>query len=411
MAWDYDKDREGKYHSEAHKADAETRRRADRKRKARKRNNDVADFDRINWDAYGHEQLFDMVMSADPATMGDRATRWSDLSGQINETTGRVQNIVQGLLGTWRGPAAVRAGEANTLLTQWADEAGHRAARVGKGLSQYMDAVVQAQVKMPDPVFYYAEKNFMAGYDVKATDGPSAAIMLKQLTDDQQPSLEKRNAAKAEAVRVMRAYGSESQDVHTALPQFQDAPAPQPGTQTPTTPRPGPGPGGAGPGGAVPPGGPGSVPPGGGTGPGAGGSTGTSPSPIPNGTVAAGYADGFGPNFGQGYGSGTGYGAGGYGSGAGGGLSGSGGLAAGADSARGGGAFAGAGGLAARGAAAAAEAGAARGAGGGAGGMYPPMGGAGGTRGSDDDEHKNKYDDGLDLFDDLPPAYPPVFGA
>jgi hypothetical protein len=34
-----------------------------------------------------------------------------------------------------------------------------------------------------------------------------------------------------------------------------------------------------------------------------------------------------------------------------------------------------------------------------------------GAGGEDDKEHKNKYDEGLDLFDDLPPAYPSVFGA
>jgi len=29
----------------------------------------------------------------------------------------------------------------------------------------------------------------------------------------------------------------------------------------------------------------------------------------------------------------------------------------------------------------------------------------------DTGEHLNKYDEGLDLFEDMPPAYPPVFGA
>jgi hypothetical protein len=55
--------------------------------------------------------------------------------------------------------------------------------------------------------------------------------------------------------------------------------------------------------------------------------------------------------------------------------------------------------------------GGARGAGGpGAGSLYPPVAGAG-APGEDDQEHKDKYNEGLDLFDDLPPAYPPVFGA
>jgi hypothetical protein len=41
-------------------------------------------------------------------------------------------------------------------------------------------------------------------------------------------------------------------------------------------------------------------------------------------------------------------------------------------------------------------------------GPYPPML----RKGPDeDDDHVNKYDEGLDLFDEVPPAYPPVFGA
>ncbi|MEV6628717.1 hypothetical protein AB0M71_48120, partial [Amycolatopsis sp. NPDC051114] len=40
-------------------------------------------------------------------------------------------------------------------------------------------------------------------------------------------------------------------------------------------------------------------------------------------------------------------------------------------------------------------------------GMYPPGQGA---RREEDTEHRDKYADGYDLLDDLPPAYPPVFG-
>jgi hypothetical protein len=29
----------------------------------------------------------------------------------------------------------------------------------------------------------------------------------------------------------------------------------------------------------------------------------------------------------------------------------------------------------------------------------------------EDKVHRNKYDEGIDFLDDLPPAYPPVFGA
>jgi hypothetical protein len=38
-----------------------------------------------------------------------------------------------------------------------------------------------------------------------------------------------------------------------------------------------------------------------------------------------------------------------------------------------------------------------------------PMGQS--AQGEEDTEHKNKYDEGMDFLDDLPPAYPSVFGA
>ncbi|MDU0288092.1 hypothetical protein NUG22_02660, partial [Saccharothrix longispora] len=41
-------------------------------------------------------------------------------------------------------------------------------------------------------------------------------------------------------------------------------------------------------------------------------------------------------------------------------------------------------------------------------GMYPPTA-PGGAR-EEDGEHRNRYDLGLDLLDDLPPAFPPVLG-
>jgi hypothetical protein len=34
-----------------------------------------------------------------------------------------------------------------------------------------------------------------------------------------------------------------------------------------------------------------------------------------------------------------------------------------------------------------------------------------GAQGDEDKEHRNKYDQGVDFLDDLPPAYPSVFGA
>ena len=57
-----------------------------------------------------------------------------------------------------------------------------------------------------------------------AVQGPSAAILADQLLDDNQPTERQAAKAKAEAVRVMERYESESKGVHDELPHFTDAP-------------------------------------------------------------------------------------------------------------------------------------------------------------------------------------------
>ncbi|RLK60540.1 PPE domain-containing protein [Actinokineospora cianjurensis] len=383
-----------------------------RDKAGRARNRELDDLNQVNWDHYDHAGLYNMVMKARPGLLGERAEQWAALSKQIAGTTGEVQDILQNLLGTWRGPAARNAAESNTRLTQWAGEAAHTTDRIGEGLSNFTDAVVHAQKTMPEPVFYYARQHFDAGYDIKVDRDPSDAILLKALTDDQQPKQAAHDNAKAEAVRVMNTFAAHSQQVRTALPDYTAAaPAPRPGdNQVPKinytpihqpTPWPPPTTGPKKP--PVPP-----VPP--------------VPSPNPpepngpdSGTDVSNYAPpsttGYGPNTSSGYGPGaTGYGPGQAGGAYGGGFGpGFGGARTGSDAVPRGGAFSGTGGLGGGRAGGGLVEGT-PGRAGAAGGMYPPMGGAG-ANGEDDLEHKNRYMEGMDFFDDLPPAYPEVFGA
>ncbi|PPK64490.1 PPE domain-containing protein [Actinokineospora auranticolor] len=412
----YSQNRRHEFFTDNHDPGASAARKIEANRQARAENL-AAGFEQINWNAYEHRVLYDMVMAADPNRMDQQAQRWSELAKRIDGTTSDVRDILQGTLGSWRGPAAVRAAEANTRLAQWAGEAAHKAGQVGEGLSNYTEAVSYAQRNMPEPVFSYGEAWFMRGYDVKITDGPSGAVFLKQLSDDHQGTVVEREAAKARAVEVMREYASSSQQVHDRLPEFSSGPtttrpgAPVTFRETPTAPTE------KTPGGDDPrpprppviiidgpprdpdddphdPYDPPYPPPGDGT------STSGTPGYVPGtNQPTTNYP---GTNYGPG-GSGGGYASGGYGVG--------GGFGPGSGAGqRGGGALSGSG-MAARGSAAfAAEAMAGRNGAAGNSSLYPPMGGAGANR-EEDEEHKNKYDDGLDLFDDLPPAYPSVFGA
>ncbi|TDQ05492.1 WXG100 family type VII secretion target [Labedaea rhizosphaerae] len=394
-------------------------------------------FGKVNWDYFSHRQMWDMVQSAKPQQMYDKADDWSNLATAIDSTTRGVQGTMQKLMTTWRGSAAVSASESNSRLTQWGGEAGNTAVAIGTGLKHYADAVTHAQATMPEPVDYVAERRLAEGYAVNVTDPELHSYLLKHLADDHMATQEQAKTAKAKAIQVMSGYEDRSYEVHDKLPEFQQAPSMAPRGGTATVPV------------ASPPGGgsqtqpPNVAPPGSGggttaTSPGAGDGSGTNPgyttpsfaqppnvgggtgypgSGYPGG---GGYPGGVGPGLPGGGGSGTNYpgqGFGGVGGAGGPGAAGFGGRPVGI----GGAGAAGEGAAGARsgvgalgGAAAAEEAAATRGAAGaagrgGAGGMYPPMGGSGANR-EDDGEHHNKYDDGLDLFDDIPPAYPAVFG-
>ncbi|HKS45699.1 MAG TPA: PPE domain-containing protein [Amycolatopsis sp.] len=375
----YNRHRKHRYYSQDHLPTAAQRRRERRIRRARAANQREASFGKINWAAYEHRQLYDMVQGADPGTMGAAAHRWAQLALGVDSATAEVHQTVQKLLLSWRGGSAVRAAESASKLTGWAAEASSSMRQVGEGLDTYTTAVVEARNRMPEPVFNAAERHFREGYDVNAS-GPSAAILADQLLDDHLPTHREAVRAKAEAVRVMEQYESISKGVHDSLPAFEEAPgavadpsggAPGrglPGSDDDRSATVSSGASGAGAGGPGVPGGPG--------GPGA----------------AAGFGAGSLAGAGSGFGSAGPDGVNGAGRATGGGLSATG--------------FGGAG-MVTGGPAGTSGA---RGASGTSGaGMFP---GAGAQRGEDDAEHRNRFTEGsgLDLLDDLPPAYPPVLG-
>jgi uncharacterized protein YukE len=379
---DLDGYRENRRHetwSEVHKPGRGDRARIRANQRKRRRNRQVANFGKVNWDAYQHYQLYDMIMSAKVPEMSARAEQWTALAGKIRETTDDVQRVMQRVTAAWRGDAAVAAADSTSRLMQWAGDASNTADKVSEGMSNYTSAVADAQARMPEPAFSTAERRFRDGYTVEGTGGPSTAVLVNQLLSDGMASHERDRQNKAEAVAVMESYEGQSKDVHDTMPHFTDAAAVGPGPSgapqpTPSPhPQPAPGPGGG-------------------------------PLPTPGGvdtmTTAAGFVE---PGLGGG--STTG-GPGGYGGGLG--SLGSGGSDVLRNSPGLGGA-AGVGAVPGRGPGAlgAANAAGARGGAGAFGGA--PVGH--GANGEDDKEHKNKYDEGLDLFDDLPPAYPSVFGA
>ncbi|OLF17384.1 WXG100 family type VII secretion target, partial [Actinophytocola xanthii] len=219
---DYDRDRRRRTWNESHPPAGRARERSERRRRERRRNRAQSRFGKVNWDAYQHDHLYDMIMQAKPEQMYARASEWSALAGRIEDTTGRVQQVVERVMGSWRGQAAVNAAGANTRLLQWAGTASHTAGRIAEKMADYTEAVEAAQRRMPEPVFATAERNFRNGYTVTTNGGPSDAVFLRALLTDGMASHEQARARKAEAVAVMEAYESRSKEVHDSIPQFTD---------------------------------------------------------------------------------------------------------------------------------------------------------------------------------------------
>jgi hypothetical protein len=394
------------FHSTHHGPTRREQAKARRVRREKAANNREDAFGRINWDSYTHRELWDMVQSADPATLGEQAHRWAELAKGVDSTTGHVHAVVQKLLLSWRGPSAAQAADSVHQLTGWAATAGENARYIGDGLDSYTSAIGEARRTMPEPVHYWAERWFERGYAVKRLDGPEGTYLLNDLLDDKLPTKKQADDAKAAAVRVMEQYEGASHEVrHSLPPEFDAAPRVTATDVDPVVPR-------------VP-----RVPPPVSTSP----SPSPGPSPSPSSPVAdpddstrtagvlPGALTGSGPGLagvpgpdgvigaaGQTGGAGYGPGFAGVSGVPGGGSGGAGGAAALGEGAR-----AGTGrGPGAGGSGFGPGAGASRGAAGGYG-MYPP---GQGTRREEDTEHHDKYAGGYDLLDDLPPAYPPVFG-
>ncbi|MCR3750474.1 PPE domain-containing protein [Lentzea californiensis] len=240
------------YFSEEHRPTAKQVRRQSRLREQRRANlrEDAFDSGTIRWEAYTHQQMWDMVHSADLPGMSVRSGQWQDLVPQLRSTSRSVKDIVNRLTSSWRGPSAELAAQAASALTSWGETVGDSAERVASGLETYTTLLQETKRRLPEPVHYWAERRFNEGYDVKVAEGPQGVNLLDQLIDDHMPSKAEARNAKAEAVAVMQVYENESRSTRGTLPVFDTAPPtaqqPQPGPAAPpplaASPAPPPGP-------------------------------------------------------------------------------------------------------------------------------------------------------------------------
>lgn len=204
----------------------------------------------VRWEGYTHRQMWDMIMRSTPAELFARVDRWHGVATRLEEGNRLIQQRLNTLLATWRGPAAEAAAASQQRLLDWAQDAASRASVVGTQLGNYGNALVSARMRMPQPQHRWAELSFRDGDGAKALEGTAGAHLLLQMLSDRLPTAQQAREAKREAVVIMRELEGNAVEAERAMPGFTSAPTtgneglvePSPRPPVPVRPSPGPDP-------------------------------------------------------------------------------------------------------------------------------------------------------------------------
>ena len=79
-------------------------------------------FAAIDWQHYSHQNMWDMIMAADPATMFEEAERANELANVMGGITTLLQAIAQNVVGAWSGATAESAATQIHQFLQWSDD-------------------------------------------------------------------------------------------------------------------------------------------------------------------------------------------------------------------------------------------------------------------------------------------------
>jgi hypothetical protein len=194
-----------------------------------------------NWNAYTHQQLYDMVWQhAEPADVGSVADQWDRHAAELSSQTDALRNGQTALGSMWDGAAADSATAALGRLGDQTAAIGTRATTVGQATRQAGDALTLARNTMPKPLgdpLSTVISGAVAGAGIGAAIGgvvggaftggagtAPGAVMGAAVgaVAGGAASLFLGNSAaaqrKAEAVRVMQSYESNLRDSAHAVP-------------------------------------------------------------------------------------------------------------------------------------------------------------------------------------------------
>lgn len=169
-----------------------------------------------NWNAYSHQQLHDMLwQGADTGDVGAVAAEWGRHSSALTGFADALRRHGTALRSNWQGTAAELAADRLAELSDRMWNAGTRAGTVQKAVGNAGDALALARNTMPPPPpdpLTLLTSTVGAGPlpPLRAVAVGSVRLFAGDATAD---------AAKAEAVRVMRCYEASLRDSgHQVVP-------------------------------------------------------------------------------------------------------------------------------------------------------------------------------------------------
>ncbi len=108
-------------------------------------------FDAIDWQHYPHQDMWNMIMAADPVAMFEEATKADDLATAMGDITIFLNRIAQNVVGAWSGPAAESAAAQIKRFLDWSDGTANTVTGVARLLSTYAHILNRAKLSIPVP--------------------------------------------------------------------------------------------------------------------------------------------------------------------------------------------------------------------------------------------------------------------
>ncbi|HKN96829.1 MAG TPA: PPE domain-containing protein, partial [Pseudonocardiaceae bacterium] len=167
----------------------------------------MTELGKVPWEHYTHQNLWDMILPADPAEIMRRARTLDMLSVQMDHAVEDARAAMQKLMSAWDGPAAESAEQAVKPALDWATHAATTASEIAHRLGRYADAIDTARRTMPLP----ADFRQMDAHAVGAAPAPTGETGTA--------------AGKQQAVEVMRRYEHTSAQAYHGLPTFRHPPS------------------------------------------------------------------------------------------------------------------------------------------------------------------------------------------